>query len=266
MRYVTRKTISIFLLSGLCVAGISCGKFKKKLASERLSLASEFCQKGDSTGALLQLDSIKILYPEEFQVLTEAEILGKKINSEIMYRKQDQLDTMLARIERLEKKFDVEKTEFDRFAQYIHKRQNSERRWNKSYIQFHLDERGDLYMSSNYYGKEWLDHTGIRVYDGEIQAKTEEIPVGDVNNHHSDFMETHWEKVSYRDGKDNGVIRFIAEHADRNLKAVYLGKRLYFIILEDYDKQAAKDALALSEALKNKTRLEKEIKALQSKI
>jgi hypothetical protein len=94
-------------------------KSKKKLASERLSLASEFCQKGDSTGALLQLDSIKILYPEEFQVLTEAEILGKKINSEIMYRKQDQLDTMLARIERLEKKFDVEKTEFDRFAQYI---------------------------------------------------------------------------------------------------------------------------------------------------
>ena len=67
-------------------------------------------------------------------------------------------------------------------------------------------------------------------------------------------------------GKDNGVIQFIADNADRKLKAVFLGKRTYFIVLEEFDKQAVKDALALSNALKRKIQLEKEIKVLQSKV
>jgi hypothetical protein len=162
--------------------------------------------------------------------------------------------------------FDTEKTEYDRFVQYIPKMQNFERRWDKSFIQLHLDERGELYISSNYYGAEWLNHIGLRVYDGVFQAKTDSVSLDDPNNHHSEFMNTHWEKVSYKNGKDNGVIQFIAENAERNLKAVFLGKRMYFIVLEQFDKQAVKDALALSNALKLKIQLEKEIKDLQSKV
>jgi hypothetical protein len=67
-------------------------------------------------------------------------------------------------------------------------------------------------------------------------------------------------------GKDNGVIQFIADNAERNLKAVFLGQRMYFIVLEQFDKQAVKDALALSNALKLKLQLEKEIKNLQAKV
>jgi hypothetical protein len=144
--------------------------------------------------------------------------------------------------------------------------QKFERRWNQSFIQLHLDERGDLYISSNYYGPEWLNHTGIRVYDGIFQAKTDSVALDDNNNHHSDFMNLHWEKVSYKNGKDNGVIQFIADNVDRNLKAVFLGKRMYFIVLESFDKQAIKDALALSNALKLKAALQKEIKELQSRL
>jgi hypothetical protein len=79
-------------------------------------------------------------------------------------------------------------------------------------------------------------------------------------------MEYRWEKVSYRNGKDNGVIEFIAQNADRRLKAVLLGKEYYYIILETYDKQAVKDALALSKALKRKIQLEAEIQNLQNKL
>ncbi len=67
------------------------------------------------------------------------------------------------------------------------------------------------------------------------------------------FRDLKWEKVTYRDGKDNGVIDFIANNTDRRLKAVFLGKEYYYIILEDYDKIAVKDALALSKALKKRT-------------
>ena len=79
-------------------------------------------------------------------------------------------------------------------------------------------------------------------------------------------MNTHWEKVSYTNGKDNGVIQFIADNADRNLKAVFLGQRMYFIVLQPFDKEAVKDALTLSNALKLKIQLEKEIRELQSKM
>ena len=130
----------------------------------------------------------------------------------------------------------------------------------------HLDERGDLYLSSNYHGKNWLNHTGLRVYDSGDAAKTDSIPLNDTHNHHSDFMEAKWEKVSYRNGKDNGVIEFIANNTDRRLKAVFLGKEYYYIILETYDKNAVKDALALSKAIKTKAKLETEIKGLQKKL
>jgi hypothetical protein len=130
----------------------------------------------------------------------------------------------------------------------------------------HLDERGDIYLSSNYYGKGSINHTGLRVYDGEIDAKTDSVPIGDESNRQSDFMEYKWEKVSYRNGKDNGVIEFIANHADRKLKAVFLGKGQYYIILEEFDKTAVKDAMALSKAIKSRNILEKEIQVLQSKV
>lgn len=250
----------------LIFALISCGKTYKEKANEKLNEAAGLCQKGDSIGALVQLDSVLMLYPEAVEVTQKAKNLAQKINSEFLFRKQDQYQKLNEQIVELEKMFSKEKTEYDRFTQYIHKMQGFKRRWNQSFIQLHLDERGELYISSNYYGEQWLNHIGLRVYDGVFQAKTDTVSLNDPNNHHSDFMNTHWEKVSYTKGKDNGVIQFIADNSDRNLKAVFLGQRMYFIVLEQFDKQAVKDALALSNALKLKVQLEKEIKELQGKV
>jgi hypothetical protein len=252
----------ILILAALC----SCGNSYKKRAAEKFDLAVVTCEKGDSVVALQVLDSIQVLFPEAFESVAKAKELSRKINSEILFRKQDQLDRLTNRLADLEKLFDQEKTEYDRFTQYVHKRQNFERRWNQSFIQLHLDERGELYISSNYYGEQWLNHIGLRVYDGVFQAKTDTVSLEDTNNHHSDFMNLHWEKVSYKNGKDNGVIQFIADNTDRNLKAVFLGERMYYIVLEQFDKQAVKDALSLSNALKLKIQLEKEIKELHSKV
>ncbi|NLB92257.1 MAG: hypothetical protein GX792_02415, partial [Bacteroidales bacterium] len=59
---------------------------------------------------------------------------------------------------------------------------------------------------------------------------------------------------------------FIANNVDRNLKAVFLGNEYYYIILESYDKQAVRDALLLSAALKQKSTLEAEIATLQKQL
>ena len=244
----------------------SCGKSTKKRADQKLNTAISLCTKGDSLTSLIQLDSIHIIFPEEVEAIGKAKELSKKINSAFLVRRQEQFDNLAVRLNELETLFNKKKSEYDHFTQYIHKSQNFERRWNQSFIQLHLDERGELYISSNYYGDQWLNHIGIRVYDGLFQAKTDSVLLTDQNNHHSDFMDTHWEKVSYTNGKDNGVIQFIADNSERNLKAVFLGQRQYFIVLEQFDKQAVKDALALSNTLKLKIQLVKEIKELQSKL
>lgn len=245
---------------------VACGPSDEDKARTKINTAKLLLEKQDTTGALVHLDSISKLYPEAIYSVNAAKNLISEISFSVLQRKESELDTVKVRIEELEKSFVKEKTEFDRYTQYIHKRQTFKRAWDRSYIQVHLDERGDLYLSSNYHGENWLDHTGLRVYDSGDDAKTLKIPIGDPHNHRSDFMEAKWEKVSYRNGKDNGVIEFIANNTERNLKAVFLGKEYYYIILETYDKAAVKDALALSKAIKLKKKLEAEIKSLEKKV
>lgn len=244
---------------------ISCGKSEKELASEKLQLAESIYQKGDTAQALAQADSVRILYRGALQEINAATQFRRKIYGDLLYRKQDELDTLDKTISVLEKNFITEKNEFDRHVRYVHKKQDPERRWNKSFIQVHPDGKGDLSISSNYYGDTWLDHIGIRVYDGDLQAKTDTVPLSSVLNHHSDFLDTKWEKVTYVNNAGKPVIDFIAGHTDRKLKAVFLGKRYYYIILEEYDKQAIIEGLNLSKALKRKAVLQKEIAELQSK-
>ncbi|SHF51956.1 hypothetical protein SAMN05444274_10636 [Mariniphaga anaerophila] len=255
--------ISAVLLA-LVIAG--CGPSDEDKARVKLNLAQSLLEKNDTTAALRHLDSIPRLYPKAVYALNAAKNLVNEVQFDLLHRKEAELDSLKVKVAELEKPFNKEKTEFDRYTQYVHKRQTFQRAWDRSYIQVHLDERGEIYLSSNYHGEKWLDHTALRVYDQGDDAKTEEIPIGSPDNHRSDFMEAKWEKVSYRNGKDNGVMEFIANNADRNLKAVFLGNKYYYIILETYDKQAVKDALALSKALKQRSKLQAEINSLQKQL
>lgn len=254
--------ISVFLVVFL----VACGSSDEEKARAKMNYAKVLLEKQDTALAIIHLDSIALLFPKAPYSINAAKNMITEINFELLHRKETALDTIISRIAEMENSFVKEKTEFDRYTQYIHKRQTFERAWNRSYIRIHLDEHGDLYLSSNYHGKNSINHYGLRVYDADISAKTDSVPVGDANNHQSDFMEFKWEKVSYRNGKDKGVIDFIANNTDRNLKAVFLGKGQSYIILEEFNKTAVKDALALSQAIKSKSELEKEIKVLQKKL
>jgi hypothetical protein len=245
---------------------VACGPSDEEKARVKLNQAKVLLAKQDTTAALRKLDSIPKLFPEAIYTSNAAKNLITEVCFAELQIKEALLDSVRVQIKELEKSFIKEKTEFDRYTRYIHKRQAFKRAWDRSYIQVHLNERGDLYLSSNYHGKNWLNHYGLRVYDSGDAAKTDSIPLNTVDNHHSDFMEVKWEKVTYRNGKDNGVIEFIANNVDRRLKAVFLGRKYYYIILETYDKKAVRDALALSKEIKRTKKLETEVKALQTKL
>ena len=260
------RFLSVVAAISLTLFFVSCGPSQEDRARVKLNRAKVLLQNQDTTNALLELDSIPDLYPKAPYSINAAKNLKEEVQWDILQRDESELDSIKLVIAKLEKDFIKEKTEFDRDTQYVHKRQQFENRWNKSFLKVHLNEKGDIWFSSNYYGEQFINHTGIRVYDGPDQAKTDRVEEGDVNNHRSDFMDGKWEKVTFRDGKEDGVIEFIANNTGRRLKAVFLGDKYYYIILEEYDKRAFKEAFTLSRAIKRKSKLAGEIKKLQSQL
>lgn len=260
-----KKTISTISLAVLLIFS-SCGPSDEDKARVKMNLARALLQQSDTVNALLHLDSIARLYPKAVYSINAAKNLNYEILWEIINRKQAELDSLSKLLISCEVNFEKVKTQFDRYTQYVHKRQNFDRSWDRSFIRVNLDEKGEISLTSNYSGQDWLYHTAVKVYDKDDQASTAEIPEGDIDNHRSDFMEAKWEKVTYRNGKDNGVIEFIAANTGRKLKAVFLGKNNYYIVLEDYDKMAIKEALVLSKAIKKKALLENEIKVLKKNL
>lgn len=244
----------------------ACGPSQRELAVKQISLAKQTILSGDTLAAISKLDSVKILYPKAEVQIGVARNMNTELYNQLINKCQLALAINDSLIGQLETKFEKEKTEFDQYMQYIPKRQTLNRTWDRSFLQIHLDERGEMYLSSNYMGEQWLEHTGIRVYDGKLQAKTEIVDLDDPMNHRSDFLDYKWEKVTYMNGKSDSVIQFIAEHPTLNLKCVFLGKRYYYILLEDYDIQSVISSLELSKAIKRRKELADKIKTYQSAI
>jgi hypothetical protein len=262
MKRVTELLIVSFLLTLI----MSCGPSQREKATGKINIAKQLIVSGDTLSAIGHLDSIAIVFPK-----AESQIaIASNIRADLYRQMADSRKLMIIRndsiISSLEEKFNIEKTRFDLYTQYHHKRQTLARTWDRSFLQVHLDERGVLYLSSNYVGKEWLNHTGIRVYDGDLQALSERVPLDDPLNHRSDFLDYKWEKVSYMDGKADSVINFIADNPELDIKCVFLGNQYHWILLEDYDIQAVVDARNLAELILLKTRLEEELAFYESKL
>ena len=107
----------------------------------------------------------------------------------------------------------------------IHKRQRPENSFNRSYISAQLNTEGEFFISSRYVGEEHIYHKQIKVYDKESKILSEEIEKDDFQNRHFDDGEFKWEVVQYKDGKDNGVVDFIASNVDKPLKVEFIGKK-----------------------------------------
>lgn len=260
-----KRTLNYVVYAAIVLTAIACGPSQRELAVQQINRAKQSIANRDTITAISQLDSVKHQYPKaEVQIVVAQNMTAELYRSLIEkdMNKQAQNDTLITQ---LEKKFIKQKTEFDTYTQYIPKRQSLDRSWDRSFLQVNLDERGILYLTSNYMGQEWLDHTGIRVYDGKLQAKSGKVPLDDPFNHRSEFLDYKWEKVSYTNGRSDSVIQFIAEHPRLDLKCVFLGKRYYYILLEDYDIQAVVDALALSKAIKRRKTINEEIKLYREK-
>jgi hypothetical protein len=249
----------------MCAIGcVSCGPSQRELAVWKINEGKQLLANGDTISAMAIFDSIQVLYPKASVQIGVSKNINNDLARQIVERKRNELVRIENLIIQLEGNFIQEKTMYDKYQQYIHKSQTFHTSWKRSYLGIHLDERGELFLSSNYMGKEKINHTGIRVYDGLLSAESEKIDICNPLNHQSEFNNIFWEKVTYMNGKADAVIQFIASHPELKLKCVFLGNQQYYILLESFDIKAVADALALSKAIKKKKQIEQEISNLRS--
>ncbi|HNW51435.1 MAG TPA: hypothetical protein PKH79_10150 [Prolixibacteraceae bacterium] len=258
-----KSTTRLIVLSILVLAILSCGPSQQEKAAATMDEAQQFISNGDTLKAIETLRKVHTLYPKASEQISASEKRIDELFGQLTDSRKEQINSCNKKIAELEKNFKKEKTEFDLYKQYIPNELSFNRSWNKSFLQVNLDERGEISLTSHYMGKDWIKHTSIKIYDDGLEFKAPEVPLDSPNNRESDFLDYKWEKVTYTGSIADSTIRFIAQHSNRQLKCVFIGKSHYYIILEDFNKEAIKNGYNLSVALKDKAQTEKQLKELE---
>ncbi|WP_439184285.1 hypothetical protein [Carboxylicivirga taeanensis] len=261
------KLFSTILITALLC--ISCGPNKQELAKARYNKAEQLFAEKKFNDAKLEIDSIAELYPDQIEFITRANDLLRQITIEEQNQNLVFLDSMLtakqAELEPLMKNFIVS-DDYGEKQILIHKRQKPENSYSRVYLRAHLDLEGNFYISSRYTGAERIYHDQIKVYFSGNEALSEVVPEDGFNNRYFEDGEMTWEVVKYKDGKDNGVVDFIARNASQSLKVQFRGKKYYYIVMEKFDKEAIRDGYEISFVLKEIKKIEEELGKVKAEL
>ena len=257
--------------SVLLLALAACSGNEKK-AQQILDQAYASYEAGALNKAKTQIDSMRTAYPKEFKAIKKGIQLMREIELKENERTLAYTDSLLhvreAEAAELVKEFTLEKDEqYEELGNYIYKGMNVERNIERSYIRTGVNEYGDIYIGSVYYGKGNINHTGIRaeIKDGS-NAETNPIPYDGGTNYRFSDNGNQSEIVTYKKGNDNGVISFINHYQNERIKIIYTGGKSYIIYLDDFSKKAIAKTYELATVLTDITRLKQENKVATGKI
>lgn len=251
------------LLCLLAITFFACDN-QNKNARIYLERARVSFESKDYSSAKSSLDSIKILYPKALEIQKESLQLSRQIELEEQQRNLLYCDSMLIvrmdEAEKMKPNFLFEKDpDYDDLGKYMDKQQKIENNLQKSYLRVWTDEQGTLFLASVYYGSGALKHDRMKVSRPDGQSvETEQVPHdGGLNYRFTDLGMT-TEVVTYSRSNDNGVVMFIYENKDQNLKAEYLGGRKYSLSISNADKNALVKTVDLAIVLSDIESLKKE--------
>lgn len=259
--------VSILLLSFAC---------NKKRIDARVYLenAGVFYDSADYDSAQRMLDSLKILYPDDWEARKESLRLSHLVDLGQQTRNLAYFDSLLqirsAQRDSMKAYFLFEKNpEYSLTGRYYARSQSLENNLRRSYIRSEVNESGVMELASIYYGAQPIRHTGLKIScsGGREYTETEAIPYDSGMNYSFTDLNMTTETVTYTGGKDNGVIQFIYNNRDIPLKAEYTGgNKKYSIPVSREDKAALADIRDFSVVLSDIDRLNKELEKSSKRI
>jgi hypothetical protein len=254
-----------------------CGK--KKEAEKRLEEAKSLYENKHFGTAKSVIDSINILYPGEVAVRKEALTLMRLVERGESVRNIAYCDSLLPirmeEAETLKKGFVFEKdAAYNEIGNYIRQTMTVERNVERSYIRCGVNEEGEMYMASVYFGSKPIGHTGLKfsTKDGFV-AETPSIPYDGGLNYRFEDLGNTTEVVTYKGEHCKTIANLVVADGKERIKAEYTGGRPYVLYLSDNDKKAIKATYELAMTLsdihamqKEKARSEKKIMLIDAKL
>ena len=247
-----KKTVwAGLLLLGACLVA-ACGDNGESQAQQHLQKAEQALTEEKYNEAKLQIDSIRTQYPKAFEARKKGIGLMQQIDLAEQQRSLAYLDSTLAVQQQLvaeaKEGLVLEKdTAYQEVGNYFHPKQTEERTLYRSFLRGQVDEKGDMTLTSIYWGERHAHHHAVKVVAKD--ATFAETP-GSEDVYESENVGWKTEKADYPLGKDGGVIAFIAmNHGVQTMKAHYIGERSYVINVRPEDSEAIVKLYKLSQAL-----------------
>ncbi len=256
-----KKSAICIALAAVTLTG--CSNDEKK-AQARLDSARNMYERNELFAAKSEIDSIRILYPKEFKVIREGLTLMRQVEQKEAERNLAFCDSLIPirqqELEGLKKGFNLEKdSTYNEIGNYVSKQQTIERNIQRSYIRSGVNEKGEMYLASVYFGANPLNHTGIKLStkDG-LFAETPAIPYdGGLNYRFKDLGNT-TEVVTYQGEKCEDAVKFIFANQKERIKVEYTGGKPYVLYIADADKKAIASTYELATVLSDIEKLTKE--------
>lgn len=262
---------SFFVYSVLIISlSVSCSSREEKKARSDFQRTEALVASHDLSSAMELLDSMMVWNKEDFGIVGEALKRKNKIALEYHTGVLDAAEALLtgldSQLPALSKDFLFIPGEAGQPGTYEHKRQTVESSWNRTFLKIGLNDKGDAWLVSHYYGKSWIDHTSLRVYDSENYVLTDTIALGHEWNRKVEDLGDRWETIEFREGSDAGAIPFIAGNYEKSIKVRLTGKTFQYIVLESYDKDAIRKGWELAQVLKERYGLRQSIRLHQAEL
>jgi hypothetical protein len=253
-----------------CLAAVLClttGCGRTKEARAQLAIVQELYENGRFAAAKNAIDTLRAEYPREVEVLKDALTLMRMVERGESERNIAFCDSLIpvraAEAEALKKGFVLEKeAEYEDVGRYVWKQMTVERNVERSYVRCGVDEKGEIYLASVYFGRRAIRHTGLKLTtpDGTF-AETAAIPFdGGMNYRFQDLGNT-TEVVTYKGENCIQAVHFICNAGNRTrVRAEYTGGTAFALQLSEADKAAVRATFNLAAVLSDieMMRLEKE--------
>lgn len=250
---------------------ISCSG-NKEAAEDRYDQAASLYDKGEYSLAKREIDSIKTLYPKEFDVLRKSIRLMRNIEMKEQERNFNYCDSMLSELtkktEELKKEFRFQQDkEYDQIGRYVHKTLDLDQNINHNYLRAEVFENGTLQLISVYNGPRALKHNIIRVSlkDGSF-AESSAIPFDGGRNYRFKDGATNHERVTFNLQNDGGVTNFINQYKDQPITLLFIGEQKEATQLLPVQKNAISTSLELSRTLQAMQTLVEEKRVAEAKL
>ena len=149
-----KKSAICITLATLALAG--CNNDEKN-AQARLDNARSMYEQNEFFAAKNEIDSIRILYPKEFKGIREGLTLMRQVEQKEAERNLAFCDSLIPvkqqELEGLKKGFNFEKdSAYNEIGNYVSKQQTIERNIQRCYIRSGVNEKGEMYLASVYFG------------------------------------------------------------------------------------------------------------------